>query len=263
MVRKEGGAMKYGILLALAISLPAQAADRAQEVFDCMRGNIPQTLRIQDIDFSATDRAGGSRTLRGRLYAKREQGLVRVMLRVSEPANVAGAAYLVRETGQREDDMYVFLPAVNRVRHVTGNFANGSLLGTDFSYAEVKLVQNAFAGANGKYEGKDKLEQRAVDVVSLHPAGAEASPYSAVRIWVDEKTCVALKAEFYQGETPVKRLVAPAASLQQSGKLWYVSEMEMRDLKESTYTTLKVQGVSSDVDLGNKPFDPNSFHIGK
>ena len=42
--------MKYGFLLAvgLLLSLPAQAAKDAQEVFACMKANIPQTLRIQE-----------------------------------------------------------------------------------------------------------------------------------------------------------------------------------------------------------------------
>ncbi|AXQ30185.1 outer membrane lipoprotein-sorting protein [Solimonas sp. K1W22B-7] len=255
--------MKYGFLLAmgLALSLPVQAKD-AREVFDCMKSNIPQTLRIQEIQLDATDRSGGVRSLRGKVYAKREEGLVRVMLRVAEPVNVAGAAYLVRETGQREDDMYVFLPAVNRVRHVTGNFANGSLLGTDFSYVEVKLIQNAFTGAAGTLEAPEKIDGRATDVVSLKPAGDKA-PYSQVKIWVDQKTCVALKAEFFNGGTAVKRLTTAPAGLKQSGKLWYVSDMEMRDLKEGTFTTLHITGVTSDADLGGKPFDPNSFHLGR
>jgi len=257
--------MKYGFLLAmgLALSLPVQAKD-AREVFDCMKANIPQTLRIQDVQLDATDRTGGVRSLRGKVYAKREEGLIRVMLRVSEPSNVSGAAYLVRETGQREDDMYVFLPAVNRVRHVTGNFANGSLLGTDFSYVEVKLIQNAFTGAAGTLEAAEKIEGHAVDVVSLKPSAGDKAPYSKVKIWVDQKTCVALKAEFLNGETVTKRLTAPGSSLKQSsGKHWYASEMEMRDLKESTYTTLRVTGVTSDMNLGNKPFDPNAFYIGR
>ena len=257
--------MKYGLLLALGmvLSLPAQAAKDAHEVFACMKANIPQTLRIQEIQLDATDRSGGVRSLRGKVYAKREEGLIRVMLRVSEPANVAGAAYLVRETGQREDDMYVFLPAVNRVRHVTGNFANGALLGTDFSYVEIKLVQNAFTGAAGTLEAPEKIDGRSADVVTIKSPGGDKAAYSQVKIWVDQQTCVALKAEFFNGGAPVKRLIAPASSLKQTGKLWYASAMEMRDLKEGTFTTLNITGVSSDVNLGNKPFDPNSFHIGR
>ncbi|HSW11389.1 MAG TPA: outer membrane lipoprotein-sorting protein [Solimonas sp.] len=255
--------MKQWILLAaLGLSLPA-FADESHQVFDCMRANIPQTLRIQEIQLDATDRSGGVRSLRGKVYAKREQGLVRVMLRVAEPSNVAGAAYLVRETGQREDDMYVYLPAVNRVRHVTGNFANGSLLGTDFSYVEVKLIQNAFTGATGRLEPASKIDGRQVHVVTMAAPKGEKADYSMVRLWVDQQTCVALKAEFYNGEQPVKRLTAPVSSLKQAGKLWYASEMEMRDLKEGTYTTMRVTGVIADSDLGSKPFDPNSFHIGR
>jgi hypothetical protein len=255
--------MRVWVLLAAVLSLPVHAADTLPQLFDCMRGNIPQTLRIQDVQLDAVDRSGGSRVLRGRLYAKREDGMVRVMLRVAEPVQVAGAAYLVRESAAGDDDMYIFLPSVGRVRRVTGDFTNGALLGTDFSYAEIKLVQNAFTGAEGREEAADRIDGRAVRVFSLRPAKQEASVYSAVRVWVDQQTCVALKAEFYAGDAPRKRLSAPASALRQSGKLWYLDQMEMRDLREETYTVLKVQGITTEPDLGSRYFNPSSFHLGK
>lgn len=255
--------MRVAVLLALFLSLPAWADDGTQKLFDCMRANIPPTLRIQDIELNAVDRAGGSRVLSGRLYAKRDGGLVRVMLRVAEPAQVAGAAYLVRESSGGEDDMYVFLPSVNRVRHVTGAFANGSLLGTDFTYAEAKLIQNAFTGASARLESPAKLDGRPVHVVMLQPEKVAEAPYSSVRLWVDQKTCVALRADFYAGDQPRKRLLVPPGAVKQSGKYWYPAEIEMRDLREATYTRLSVRGITSGSDLGARYFDPNAFYLGK
>ncbi|TXH05907.1 MAG: outer membrane lipoprotein-sorting protein [Nevskiaceae bacterium] len=257
--------MKHlGLLLPLAMALPAFAGDPAfDKAYRCMRATVPSTLRVQDIQFDSTDRAGGTRMLRGKVYATVEKGLARVSIRITAPANVAGAAYLVRERGAgQEDDMFVYLPSVGRVRHVTGAFANGSLLGTDFSYAETKLIQNAFSGADGKLEAPETLDGRALQVFSLLPKSPKTSAYSRVRVHMDDKTCVPLKADFYQGETLRKQLAAPVTALKPSGKYWFLSEIDMRDLVEGSHTTIRIGAAAEATGISKGLFDPNSFYQG-
>lgn len=257
--------MKYsGMLLAVVLTLPAQAADQNfQKIINCMRASVPLTIRADNFEIEATDKAGATRVLKGKLFAKRDKDRMRVMLQISEPSHVAGASYLVLEQANtREDDMYVFLPSVHRVRHVTGAFANGSLLGTDFSYAEVKQISNAFSGAGGKLEGSDTIDGLAVDFITLNPAKAQNSPYSSVKAWVDRKSCLVLRADFYAGETLRKRLTVPVESLKQSGKYWYLSQMDMQDIKEGSHTTLRVGGVQSGKEISSNSFNPSTFYVG-
>lgn len=260
-------AVPIALMLALAFAAPSQAAPSAefQKIYGCMRANVPDTLHAQEIEFDSTDRTGGTRVLRGKLLAKRENGLSRFVIHITAPANVAGAAYLLRErVGNPEDDMYVYLPGVGRVRHITGAFANGSLLGTDFSYADAKLIQNSFVGAEGKLEAPAEIEKRPVNVLTLAPNKKVSNPaYSLVRLWLDQKTCVPLKANFYQGSEQARKvLMASPDALTQSGKYWYLSEVEMRDLKEGTHTVMKFGTIESDVKASAAMFDPNSFFQG-
>ncbi|MES2488993.1 MAG: outer membrane lipoprotein-sorting protein [Pseudomonadota bacterium] len=251
-------------LLLLALSVPAFADAEFQKVYGCMRSNVPETIRAQEIEFNSTDRTGASRVLRGKLTAQRDNGLARISIRITAPANVAGAAYLVRErVGSPEDDMFVFLPGVGRVRHITGAFANGSLLGTDFSYTDAKLIQNTFTGSDGKLEAASEIDQRPVHVLTLTPTKKLKNPsYTLVRMWLDQKTCVPLKADFYQGTTLRKQLTASAGALTQSGKFWYLSQFEMSDLREGTKTQMKFGNVEGDVKATKAMFDPNGFYKG-
>ena len=62
------------ILLALVICTPAYAADESvQKVIGCMRANVPPTLQVQAIELLSTDRAGSTRTLKGKIYVMREK----------------------------------------------------------------------------------------------------------------------------------------------------------------------------------------------
>lgn len=253
-----------GLLAGLAvIALPARADDALQKVLDCMRANIPETLRIQDVELSATDRTGGTRTLKGKVFAIKEKGLARAMLAIRSPSDLNGAAYLMRQTeGTRGDEIYFYLPAVSRVRRISGASADTSLLGTDFSYNDMKELQNAFAGQSAKLEKPDVVEQRPTWVLSLAPQAGATSRYSGVRAWVDQKSCIALKVEFYEGKTVRKQFSAPAASLQQAANYWYAGEAQMQDLKEGTRTRLKIVGVTSGAELPSRLFDPQMFYTG-
>ena len=249
------------ILVAL-LALPAQAADTYQSVLECMKGNLPPSARVQELEMVSTDRAGGTRRLTANLYAMTD-GLLRLTLRVIDPPELAGSAYLLRETeGPREDDVYLALPKAQRVRHITGAQASQSLFGTDFNFADVRQIQGAFGGGEGKLEAAAEIDKRPVHVISVAPEKGKASPYTLIRSWVDQKSCVALKTEFHEGDKPRKRLTSPAASLKQSDKYWYASEMEMADLKTETRTTVKL-GRLIDVDgLSTRYFNPNTFSYG-
>jgi outer membrane lipoprotein-sorting protein len=244
-------------------SAGAAADAELQKVVDCMRANVPSSVRIQEIELDVTDRSGSPRTLKGRLFAMTENGLIRASLRISSPSDLSGAGYLVRETPpDHGDQMYMYLPSMNRVRRISGGSADGAMLGTDFSYNDIKQIESAFDGSEPVLEAPAAIENRPVYVLRLKTKPAQDSRYTTMRSWIDQKSCVALKVDFYEGDKVSKELTAPASALQQSGKYWYLSQMQMRDLKENTATTLKVLGVTSGTDLPSRYFDPNAFYLG-
>ncbi len=255
-----------GLVLMLVTASSVQAADESSKVLQCMRENVPNSLRVQEVEFSTSDHAGTTSTLKGRLYAAREpepdgSRHVRAMLHVSAPPSLAGAAYLIREKdGEVRDGMYVYLPSVRRVRRVTGSIADGGLMGTSFSYADFKQLQNTFTGARTAYEGTGEIDKRPMHVLAFRPAKAADGGYSLVRTWVDYQTCLPLKAEFYEGKDVRKRLLSPIGSLKQVDRYWYASVTEMHDLKEDLHTTLRVFAVTPDQDVSGGFFDPKTFY---
>lgn len=250
--------------LALLAASPALAAtSTAEQVQDCMRANIPTRLQIKDVEVAATDRTGGTRKMRGRLYGTNEDGRLRAMMRVMEPADLAGAAYLLRESkAGGADEMYVYVPALARVRRITGAAVDGSLWGTDLSYADLKQVQNAFSGASAKLEAASAIDKRRVHVISFVPPKEQETRFSLIRAWVDGETCVPLKVEFLEAGAASKRISVKPADLKQSGKHWYASESVIADLRQNTSTRLKVVGVTSDGKLADRYFNPVMFHVG-
>lgn len=251
--------MGIALILVLQGLTPVWAADdEAKKILDCMRGNIPQSLRVLQFELNSVDRTGGTRMMRGKLFAKREEGKLRAMIKIKSPPDLSGAAYLVRE-GKERDDMYVFLPALNKVRRINGAGSDGPLFGTDFSYTDIKQMQNAAEGGTVVAGAPEMMDGRAVHVLTITPKAGAATRYSLIRNWIDQKTCVPLKIEFSEGKMLRKRLSAPVNAITQNGTVWYLAEARMNDLKDNTSTTLKITGLATDVKISERYFTPASF----
>jgi hypothetical protein len=250
------------LLLAFCACATAQAQDAAvNKILDCMRANIPPTVRIQTVEISAVDRTGGERVLKGRLFGTRDNDRVRVMMRIEAPQDLAGASYLVRE-GEKSDEMYLYLPALRKVRRITGAALDGQLWGTDLSYNDFKQIQNAFTGANTLLEGAAQLEQRPVNILTFEPRKEDGTRYKKIRTQVDQKSCVALRVEFFDPAGVRKVLAVKPADLKQSGSHWYASDIEVSDLKNQTRTRVRVTGVAAGDKLASRYFNPSTFYLG-
>lgn len=257
------------LLLALLTAVPALADDAARKVTDCMRANVPPQLTIGDLELTVFDRVGGSRTLRGRLFMGKSgeagQGLrkLRATLRIDGPAEYKGAAYLVTETEDYlRDGMFVYLPTVKRVRRITGTFADGSLMGTNFSYFDFKQLQNAFGDLAGTLEGAETVNERPAHVLTFKALPELETRYTAVRAWVDREACVVLRADFYEGRKAAKHLTTLPGALKRAGRVWYLSEMEMRDAVSGSRTLLRLGKLDAERAVPARLFDPTSFHLG-
>ncbi len=255
------------LLVGLAPAVQAQAQDATQKVVDCMRANVPKQLSIKSIELTAYDRSGGSRTMKGRMYMGREEGtkpggLISAALYIDLPVELKGAAYLVKETDDYlRDGMFVYLPAVKRVRRITGTFADGALMGTNFSYFDFKQLQNAFSDLTARHEGLADVNGRPAQVLAFTVLEGTETRYTGGKLWVDQEACVVVKGEFYEGTKVVKAFTSPAGALRRTDKTWYLAEVEMKEPGAGTRTIARVTKVDTKTELPKRYFNPNLFHL--
>ena len=251
----------------LAASATTQAAENLQNVLQCARANIPANLSLRKVVLETTDRAKKVSTVKARIYAMREavpaseEGLLRAMMHVDAPEYLEGAAYLVRETNDfLRDGMFVYLPSVGRVRRVTGGFTDGALMGTKFSYFEFKQLTNAFRDLTPQLKGSEKLDGRDTNLVKFTPLDGAETRYTSVLAWIDQKSCLPIRADFKEGDMVVKRLSAPPEAIAKVGDNWYLKEINMRVLADDTHSVMRVKDVSLDEQISDYYFDPETFY---
>lgn len=254
-------ALLCAVLCSLPLAAPAADAGTADEVLSCMRANSSSALRTQKITMDVREHGIPVRSLAGWLYTMRDSaGLLRVNLRITEPEALAGGAYLISQARDApRGGMYVYLPSVGRVRKLSGSVADGALMGTQFSYVEFKQLQSAFGDLHATLETPDAIEERRVEVLSFRGFDNRESRYTSARVWVDQQSCVPLKADFMAGAKVLKRMIAPASAIRRDGSSNYLVQLQMRDLENDALTELRAQKGSTR-STPAQLFDPETFY---
>lgn len=245
-----------GVLVASASRAPA--AETVQEVRDCLAKNMPQDSSVQTIVMNAKDRIGAVTKTRARIYWRKfEDDLSRALVRLSDPPDMRGAALLLIQK-KDENDMFMYLPELKRVKRVTGPMMSGSMFGTDFSYDEFENLQGlADDDVSEKLLPDGEVQGRPAYVIEAR-ANPDADPkpsYERTVTYVDKATCVPLQVDFFErGDEPRKRLVGDVASLEKSGDRNLLRRIEISDLRDGTSTELVVEDIELNADVKRSMF---------
>lgn len=239
----------------------AAPPESARAVLDCAAANAPEDSFQQAVEMTVSKDGTVQRTILATFAGQRGNGGFMLNIGVLEPADLSGTAVLLREQGKDRDDLKLYLPALRRVRTVTGAMAGEDLLGTDFSYRDIKQVYGAFDDAGAELLEAGVWQERPIHRVGLQPSAEEESPYSQLIIGIDQQNCVTLLIDFIgPQQTAVKRLEGDHASIMQVGERQLLGRYTMRDLDKGSQTQLKLGEPRFDDKVARSAFHPTSFY---
>jgi outer membrane lipoprotein-sorting protein len=241
----------------LALSAATMSADEltADDLVARINAVPDGELVTRKLSMELTDRRGKTRvrdTINYRKYFGDEK---RTVIFFQSPANVRGTAFLIwdyRDPAQ-EDDQWLYLPALGKVRRVSAADRGDYFMGTDFTYEDIKL--------DGKVSDADYLYTHSADtatdsdVIKLEArprsqSTAEELGYSKILVSVDPSNWVVTELEFWDiKERPLKHLVA--SDIRQVDGIWTRHVLEM----ENYQTGHRTRMVFSDVDYGRELAD--------
>jgi Outer membrane lipoprotein-sorting protein len=246
-----------GLLVA-----PALGDAGVDQVLACVRKNVPATALVQSVELVTTDKAGQERSQSAKLFAKRgEDGRGRLLLRIEDPPDLRGSAFLLVQT-EKGNDMFVYLPELKKVRRISTRNLRGKLFGTDFSYEDVEQLFAQSEGATLARLPDAEQDGRAVYVLEAKAAADVQARYTRVTSMVDRQTCVPLEISFYEeSETPTKVIRVDAARITKEGEVYVPRLVKVRDLQKNTESRLVTHDVRVDPELADRMFSSTALEL--
>lgn len=128
------------------------------------------------------------------------------MTRFMAPADVKGTVSLLIEHSAADDDIWIYLPALKKVRRLVSSNKKDSFVGTDFSYGDV--IGHKVAEWNYKLLREEQADNAACYVIEATPKSDEVrdnSGYSKRQIWIRKDNFFAIKGDLWdESGQPVK-----------------------------------------------------------
>ena len=237
------------------LPLPLAALEPVEPVTECMARNAPDKTILQTIEMRAKDRIGAERSIRGKVYWKRfDDGFSRVLAHFSEPLDINGTRLLLIGKADR-NDMFLYMPAVRKVRRINSQSIKGNIFGTDFSYEDFERLQGMAGRISSERLADAELDGRAVYVLATKPPPDSGSAYERAISYVDSETCVPIKVELFErGDRLRKVLTADPGKVKREGEIWVPHELVMRDLRDDTETRLLVEDIEVGAEIPDRTF---------
>ncbi len=231
------------------------AAEIPEVVRVCMEKNTPATSSVQSIELRARDRSGYEQVLEANTYWKRgADKRSSILMHFNEPVDIRGARFLIIENTP-QNDMYMYMPGLFKVRKITSKRISSSILGTDFSYEDYERLHGVFTNMRAEQYPDEVLDGRPVHVINSYPEGD--SGYEKIKTYIDIETCISLRTELFEsGHQLRKTLTVKPDDIKKEGEIYVPRTLLMRDLRDKTETRMLIQEIKTDVALEDDLFDP-------
>ena len=238
---------RIGFAAALLLVTFPETGSAEEEVARCLEDNMPEPDSIRALRVVARDRTGAERVTVVKLYgARSDEGYRQLLLRFIEPADVAGAAFLMLERPEQNETY--FKPGPDQPpKRITGAGSSMALFGSDFSYEDFEYLHGFTRPGETKRLEDAAIDDRAVYVLETRPSAEAQSAYQTIVAFVDKETCIPLRMEMFEvGGRLRKVLSVNPSQVMKRGPVWIAHRALMRDIRDYTTTQLLVDSTEQD-----------------
>lgn len=252
--------LPFLLLLALVcpVSAVAQEPPTAHEIV--ARSQVAFHYAGDDMRARVTmhliDREGHTRT-RVMTMLRRdvaEGGKQKYFIYFHEPGDVRRMTFMVWKHPEKEDERWIFVPAVDLVRRIAADDKRSSFVGSDFTYEDISgrdPVDDTHV-----LKGEEVLDGRDCFVVESTPK--DAVEFTRRVSWIDKVSFLPLKEEYYDRQGELYRVFSAneVKDVGAEGGTAYPTVVHriMRNVKTGHRTEVVFEFVAYDLGLADADF---------
>ena len=228
----------------------AQLSDKAGDDFSDVKTKMKMILINKK--GSETSRQMHSSTM------KDENGEDKMLMVFDSPRDQKGTAMLTHSHDDKDNDQWLYLPALKKVKKIASKSKSGPFLGSEFSFEDIG------GGSINDYTYKwirdEEMNGRKVWVLESYPKD-KYSGYTKTIAWIDqeEDDHRPYKVEFYDRKKSLLKSLSFTGYKKHLDKYWNPAEMHMVNHQTGKSTKMQMFDFEYDTGLEAKQFTKNSL----
>ncbi len=245
------------VVFILSFSLPIFAADEpnsTKEIPDVQtivnKANIVAYYQGKDgkaeVKMTITNKKGQKRERRFIILRKdiEDGGDQKYFVYFQKPADVRKMVFMVHKHAdpKKDDDRWLYLPALSLVRRIAAGDKRTSFVGSDFLYEDVS-GRSLAEDTHELIKTTDKLF-----VIKNVPKQPDTVEFNYFNVSIDRKTYVPVKMEFYDKKNKLYRVIE-STKVEKIQDFPTVVKSVVSNLKTGSKTEMEFSNVKYDINL--------------
>ncbi len=239
-----------GILLFFIITVTLRAEITGRDIIEkVINREAPKTTEAR-VRMLLIDKNGKEREREFLSYSKDYPEGRKSVMKFEKPADVKGMGFLQIQHKKGEDEQFLYIPELKRVRRLTGSARRGSFFGSDLSYED--LEERDVDEDNHNLLREEKYNDQDVFVVESTPGDPSSTQYSKVVQWIRKDNYIPVKVEFYKDGDLIKEL--KVEKIDKIDGYWTAIKTRIRTIKSGHSTSVELIEIKH-----NKPISDDVF----
>ncbi len=222
----------------------AREARERGEGFGSFEANLTMVLRTRQGQET-------ERHLRLKILEVMDEG-DKTLFIFDEPRDVRGTAFLIHTSRDASDDIWLFLPALERVKRISSSNRSGSFMGSEFAYED--LTDQVIEKFAYRYLGDEQCGDFVCTIIERVPPREDDSGYSRQVIWHDTEEFRLWKVEYYDRRDELLKTLTASDYELHLGRFWYAGQQSMVNHRTGKSTLMLWQDLQLGVELDERDF---------
>ena len=171
-----------------------------------------------------------------------------------EPRDIEGTAFLSHTRIDGDDDQWLYLPALKRVKRIASSNKSSAFVGSEFAYED--LLSDEVEKFDYRWLRDEACGDWACFVIERRPRYAN-SGYSRQVVWIDQEAFRPVKIEYYDRRERLQKTLIVEDYRQYLDRYWRAHIMRMENHQTQKTTVLSFSTFEFRTGLSERDFDPS------
>lgn len=207
------------------------------------------------------DKGGAVESRQIEEWGKDENDLTSMVMAFYTPASVKDTRFLQIENKDKDDDKWIYLPALRSTRRIASSEGDKSFMGTDATYDDMSTRE--VAQDNHELVGEKTVGSYDCYVVKSTAVDPADSQYAYRMNYIDKKTWVPVMVEMFDKKGGDLLKVLNVEKLENVGGYWVTMDTLLKNVKNGHSTRLTIMKIEVDKAVSPKLFTPAFLNTGR
>jgi hypothetical protein len=232
--------MSITVLMSLMI-IPLGMSQSAEEIEKKALENMSFSSMEMKATLKIYDSKGRERVRQINTISGEFGDAEKTVIRFTSPPDIKGTAMLIHDYDSKDDDMWIYLPALRKTRRIVSNEKSKSFMGSEFSNADMSKPNSGdfthkILGTE-EYQSNTcwKIESRCKDEDKEDMYG-----YSRKVTWITKDKYLSLKIAYYDYNDDLLKVQTLKEYKKQSNGKYFAYKMEVVNKQNQRKSTMTI-----------------------